>query len=45
MYSITPNQCGYGCLLLDEIREKFNEIEQLPNVAWACVALHDDTKL
>lgn len=44
-YSIAPNQWGDGRPSLDEMWERLREIEQMPNVAWVRVALHDDTEI
>lgn len=43
--SIAPNQWDEGRPSLNEMWEKLREIEQLPNVAWVRVALHDDTEI
>lgn len=43
--SIAPNQWEYGRPTLAEIWNLLREIEQMPNVAWVRVALHDDTKI
>lgn len=43
--SIAPNQWEYGRPTLAEIWNRLREIEQMPNVAWVRVALHDDTEI
>ncbi len=44
-YSIAPNQWGDGRPSLDEMWERLRKIEQMPNVAWVRVSLHDDTEI
>ena len=44
-YSIAPNQWGDGRPTLDEMWKRLREIEQMPNVAWVRVSLHDDTEI
>lgn len=43
--SIAPNQWGFGRPPLAEIWEMLQKIEQMPNIAWVRVALHDDTEI
>lgn len=41
--SIALNQWGFGRPTLAEIWDMLKEIEEMPNIAWIRVALHDDT--
>lgn len=41
--AIAPNDWGYGRPPIAEIWDLFRKIEQMPEIAWVRVALHDDT--
>ena len=43
--AIAPNQWGYGRPHLMEMYEAFKKLEQMDNVAWVRVAVHNDTEI
>jgi len=43
--AIAPNQWGFGRPSLAEIWDMLRKIEEMPNIAWVRVALHDDTEI
>lgn len=43
--SIAPNQCDYGRPSLTELWEFLQKIEELSNIAWVRIALHNDTDI
>ena len=43
--SIAPNECDFGRPSLAQIWDFLQKIEELPNIAWVRVSLHNDTEI
>ena len=43
--SIAPNECDFGRPSLVQIWDFLQKIEELPNIAWVRISLHNDTEI